>query len=91
MDVERMLEAVVSEAGTPAQRVEGMERLVQYVGLSANKSRRWEVLDTIVDPLMELAETCVQRDVVSRANRLLDTIEAMEQARQVEAVAYLVG
>ena len=91
MDVERMLEGVLSADATPAQMVAGMEQLVQYVGLPANASHRWEVLDTIVEPLMAVAETCPQRDVVNRANQLLDTIEAMEQARQIEEAQSLVA
>ncbi len=82
-DVERILEAALSSEAAPAQRIAAFEQLVEYVGQPANEGRRWEVLDTILDPAIEVAESCPQRDVVARAYRLLDTIEAMEQARQV--------
>ena len=63
--------------------------MVAYVGQPGNAMHRWEVLDAILEPTMEVAETCAQRDVVHRATRLLETIEAMEAARQEEEEAAL--
>ena len=87
MDLERMLEGALSEEATPAQRIAAFEAMVAYVGEPQNAAQRWEVLDAILEPTMEVVETCPQRDVVLRANRLLETIEAMEAARQEEEAA----
>lgn len=84
MDMERMLEIVTNEpAATPAHRLQAAEQLARIVAAhSYDAEKRWRVLDAILEPIMAVAETCSQRDVVERANRILEQIEAMETARQ---------